>query len=312
MRTSPRLRWRLALLGLVGGAALVLLAVSAGRAQLASPGPRCGQPRSFTGDRLMRLEVGGLERTALVHVPLRALRGPVPLVLAFHGTGGSGPFMARYSGLSRVADRAGFIAVFPSAHEEQERWTAEQAPRPGAPDDVAFVRALLQEVSLGQCVDAARVSVVGVSNGGSFAARLACELSDRFAAVAIVAGGFGEKLACRVQRAVSVLEIHGTADPVVPYAGREHGEGSVSRWLADWVARDGCETTGRRRAVAPRVVRTDWAGCRDAAAVAHLRILGGAHQWPGATPPDPGPASTISAAEQVWRFLAPRRISGAR
>ncbi len=314
MRAPTQLRCRSALLIVVVVGILVGLGAAPvrGGAELPSSSAGCEQPRHVTGDHELRIRVGGVTRTALVHVPRAVPRLPVPLVLAFHGTGGSGPFMAGYSGLSRVADRARFIVVYPSAEATQERWTVEQLPRPGAPDDIAFTRALLDEVSVRQCVDPARVSAVGVSNGGTFAARLGCELSDRVAALVIVAGGFGERFPCRPERAVSVLEIHGTDDPVVPYGGRENAEGSVVRWLAGWVRRDRCGPTGRRRVVAPRVQRTDWVGCRDGAAVSHLRIAGGGHQWPGATPPDPGPASTISAADEAWRFLASRRITGER
>jgi poly(3-hydroxybutyrate) depolymerase len=60
---------------------------------------------------------------------------------------------------------------------------------------------------------------------------------------------------------------------------------------------------------APRVTRLDWDGCRDGVAVAHLRIAGGTHQWPGATPPDPGPPSTIAAADVAWSFLRDRRLA---
>jgi len=294
-------------------AALVIFGATAGpggagTASSASPG--CARPARGPGDLRVRIVVDGAVRTALLHVPRAALGQPAPLVVAFHGTGGSGPFMAGYAGLSRVADRAGFIVAYPSADAEQERWTAERPPRPGAPDDVAFTRRLLDALLDGHCVDPTRVSAVGVSNGGSFVARLGCELSERLAAIAIVAGGFGEGSSCRPARAVSVLEVHGTDDPVVPYRGREDGEGSVTRWLAGWVQRDGCAPAGRRRMVAPRVQRTDWVGCRAGTSVAHLRIAGGRHQWPGATPPDPGPVSTISAAREVWRFLASRRLTG--
>jgi poly(3-hydroxybutyrate) depolymerase len=61
--------------------------------------------------------------------------------------------------------------------------------------------------------------------------------------------------------------------------------------------------------VAARVARLDWSACRSGTAVAHLAIAAGRHQWPGATPPDPGPPSTISAAVEAWRFLSAHRLA---
>jgi poly(3-hydroxybutyrate) depolymerase len=58
-------------------------------------------------------------------------------------------------------------------------------------------------------------------------------------------------------------------------------------------------------------VRLDWAGCRGAAEVAHLRLVGGTHAWPGADPPDPGPQLGVSASEEAWRFLRGHRLSPA-
>lgn len=263
------------------------------------------------GDRQISLTVGERTRTATVHVPRRAAGAPAPLVLAFHGQGGSGPFMGGYSGLSRLADRAGFVVAYPTATGEPRRWTLESDAE-DAPGDVAFTRALLTRLAGDLCLDQRRVSAVGVSNGGGFAARLACEMSDRIAAVVVVAGGLGHLPPCAPERPVSVLEIHGTADQVVPYGGDAAGRGAVRSWLAGWAARDGCRRAPVSGRPAPGVLSLSWRGCRDGVAVAHLALRGGMHQWPGATPPDPGPRSRISAAQEAWRFLAGRRLSAPR
>jgi polyhydroxybutyrate depolymerase len=159
------------------------------------------------------------------------------------------------------------------------------------------------------CVDEARVFAVGVSNGGGLAARVGCELSERVAGIVVVAGGFGHLPACRPARPVSVLEIHGSDDASVPYRGDpEDGRaGDVRRWLAGWARRNRCAGAGTPHAVAPSSVRTDWHGCDAGSALAHIEVLGGRHQWPGATPPDPGPPTALSAARQAWAFLAPLR-----
>jgi polyhydroxybutyrate depolymerase len=242
-------------------------------------------------------------RTALVRVPARAAGRRSPLVVALHGGGASGRFMKRYSGLARVADRAGFTVVFPDATGAHRFWNLDAR---SSPDDVGFIEALVERAATVACVDPARVFAVGVSNGGGLAARVGCELSQRVAGIVVVAGGFGHLPECHPRRPVSVLEIHGSDDLSVPYDGDpdDGRAGAVRTWLAGWARRDGCAGVTPRRALAPRAVRIDWRGCARGTALAHIQVLGGGHQWPGATPPDPGPASTFSAARQAWAFLA--------
>jgi polyhydroxybutyrate depolymerase len=148
--------------------------------------------------------------------------------------------------------------------------------------------------------------MAGVSNGGGMAARFACAGDDRLAGLVSVAGGYSTLPACRARRPLSVLEIHGTADAVVPYAGPR---GVVLPWVRGWVARDGCAGGARRTWKSVHVVRLQWGRCRGGAIVAHLRLIGGRHAWPGARPPDPGPSFGISAAREAWRFLRDRRLA---
>jgi polyhydroxybutyrate depolymerase len=101
------------------------------------------------------------------------------------------------------------------------------------PDDVGFIKALLQVLPSRMCIDPSRIYATGVSNGGGFAARLGCELSSQIAAIAPVAGGYRSLDPCHPDRPVAVLEIHGTADTVVPYDGKppDYG-GSVQKFLS--------------------------------------------------------------------------------
>lgn len=272
-----------------------------------SPAPSAGCAAVVrAGDRTLQVQVGsGPLRTARLHVPRAALGHPAALLLAFHGAHGSGRFMERYSNLTIPLNAAGAIGVFPDA--EGGHWQLSGDP-PGG--DVAFVRALVSAVEQQTCVDMHRVWATGVSNGGGFAALLACVMSDRIAAVAVVAGGFSSLPPCRPSRPVSVLEIHGTDDPVVPYAGlpRDGRLGAVRPWLAGWVRRDGCRERPHETSLVAHVELLAWRGCAGGAAIAHIRIAGGRHQWPGATPPDPGPRIAFSAAWKIWRFLASRRL----
>jgi polyhydroxybutyrate depolymerase len=272
------------------------------------PGAGCAKGREEHATREFTVRLARPEgvRTALVRVPARAARSRSPLVLALHGGGASGRFMKGYSGLVPVSDRAGFTVVFPDATGPKRFWNLNAAT---GPDDVGFAEELIEQVATVACVDPARVFAVGVSNGGGLAARIGCELAGRVAGIVVVAGGFGSLPECLPVRPVSVLEIHGSNDPSVPYGGdpKDGRAGDVRTWLAGWAQRDRCMGAGPRHTVARRSVRTDWRGCAAGTALAHIQVLGGGHQWPGATPPDPGPASTFSAAQQAWAFLAPLR-----
>lgn len=285
---------------------LALACAPAGSAQ--GGGEPC-QRAPVPGDSVIALESEGTQRTALLHIPPAPAGERLPLLVALHGAGGA--FFAPYSGFSTMADAEGFIALYPNPREEadgRKLWNIDEAP--WGPDDVQFIAALLNYVETNLCVDSTRVYAAGVSNGGGMAALLACQLSERFAAIASIAGGYSSLPPCNPTDPVSVIEVHGTADPVVPYDGKPpDGAGAVLPWLADWRARDGCTAERTVARIAPRVLRYEWDHCAAGTTVAHVEIYGGGHQLPGGLPPDPGQASTVSAPWLVWSFLRGHRLA---
>jgi polyhydroxybutyrate depolymerase len=273
---------------------LIALLPAADRAATGAPG--CG-PGKRTGRFVATVQAEGVRRTALVDVPGGAR---VPLVIALHGAGGNGRFMERYSGLTTAAKPRGFAVAYPDA--EGKFWqlapSGEQAH-----DDIAFIRSLIDQLEATTCVDPERVYVTGVSNGGGLTARLGCELSERIAAIAPVAGGYAKLPPCHPDRPVSVLEIHGTADASVPYS-------QVAPFLAQWAALDGCNPRPVRRRIALRTLLAVRHGCPRGTLVQHVELLDGPHAWPG-TPVQrlPGHTSPISAANYVLGFFAGRRLA---
>lgn len=260
----------------------------------ASADPCAGGAR--TGRYSLKLQSGGITRYALVNVPPGVPGNrPLPVVLALHGAGGNGRFMDRYTGLSKLADRYGFAAVYPSA--AWKFWNISASP--GKPDDVAFVNQLLDTVEAQVCVDPDRVYATGVSNGGGMVALLACAMSDRLAAVAPVAGNYLPLPPCRPSRRVSMFEIHGTADGSVPYS-------IVPGFVGQWLAIDGCPKDMATTRPAPTVMRYVSGSCADGTRVSHLQIFGGPHDWPGNTFNEHGGGAGghVSADVEVWRFFA--------
>jgi polyhydroxybutyrate depolymerase len=255
------------------------------------------------GSHLLALTVDGTQRTALVHVPPGTPAGRrLPLVLALHGFGGSGLRMEPYSGFSAVANSDGFLVAYPSSAGRY--WNSTAAP--GLPKDARFIAELIDLLEQTQCVDSRRVFATGVSNGGSMVALAGCELSSRIAAIAPVAGDYSHQPACRPAQPLSVLEIHGTADQVVPYFGTRalRTADGLPPFVNGWVTRDQCTAAPRVGPLAVRATLFEVGGCAGGVRVEHIRISGGRHQWPGASPPDPGPPSTFCGACVIWRFFS--------
>lgn len=269
----------------------------------------CAPGRALApGNRTIHVQVGKVWREAYLSVPRNAVGHAAPLVVGFHGLRGWGEFMSDWTGMSKVAARAGFIAVYPTALEPKRAW----AIQPNANNqDVAFVNALIADVARRSCVDARRVSAVGISNGGGFAARVACDLAGKLAGVVVVAGALTQAGDCPTGPKTSILEIHGNSDQIAPYNSKNGSKG-VLDWVADWRKRDGCGSRKAKRTAAGRIgTRITWSPCAAGTVVQHLRISGGKHQWPGSSPSNPGPTSGLSASEETWRFLAPRHSATA-
>jgi polyhydroxybutyrate depolymerase len=263
------------------------------------------------------VRVGGLRRTFVLHVPpaVAGTQRRVPLVLAFHGRGGTGRAMQRLSKLDGVADRNGFVVVYPDGIRRS--WNAGTgagaAERRGV-DDVAFAAAVIDAVAARYPVDRRRVYATGMSNGGSFVQRLGCELAPEVAAIAPVAGGMAPDVMahCTPARPVAVVMFQGLQDELNPAGGgKTAGGGEVEPAqvaLRTWAARDRCRDLPAHEQPAPGVVLTVYRRCARRTAVALYTIGGGGHTWPGGAAPLPSvivgntPARP-SASNVMWRFF---------
>jgi len=176
------------------------------------------------GDHDRSLLFGGTTRTYLVHVPPRVGEGrPLPLVLAFHGGGGNASGFKAYAGLDTVADREGFLVVYPDGSGRLGRrlltWNAGGCCGYAAAqnvDDVGFALAVLRDVARNVLVDPARVYATGHSNGGAFTYLLWAKRGDTFAAFAPVAAAAGPYFADAKPR--PLLHAASEKDPLVTFA----------------------------------------------------------------------------------------------
>ncbi|MFC2078856.1 alpha/beta hydrolase family esterase [Candidatus Bipolaricaulota bacterium] len=173
------------------------------------------------------LESGGLARTYWVHLPTDFHADPKgrPVVLFFHGAGGTGLGLKKSAGMDSAADKHGLIAVYPDA--AGENWAEGIGSKPDrlGIDDLEFVRDLVESLESEFGVDPARIYVVGYSQGGFFAHRLAVDLPDRVAAYATVASSMSQIIADRYHTPdpIPVLMMHGTADSIFLRQGVDRG-----------------------------------------------------------------------------------------
>ena len=292
---------RVLLAALVAGAFAGAVAAPASASGPCSRSPGAGGTVSFRSH--------GRTRSAVVHVPAGAQTGErLPVVIVLHGAGSTGEQMEAYTGMSAVADRELFLAVYPNAVAPHPFWNYYGSTHRA--DDVGFLRDLIDRIERGRCVDPTRVYATGVSNGGGMTARIGCKLADRLTAIAPVAGGYAHLPPCHPARPLSAMEIHGTADTTVPYDGEgpDHA-GSASGYVHWWVAHDGCSAHRSRRELFPGVIRFDWLQCDPGVRVAQVKIKGGTHEWPGGTATRRPPRSSFSASWSVWRFFAKLQLA---
>ena len=183
----------------------------------------CPSPALPAGDTVHTVQVGADSRSYVLHVaPAYDGTQPVPLVVDFHGIGGTGSDERATSPYPAVLDAEGVVMAFPDGLRGPAGTGWNVGPCCVADvDDVAFARALVAQIQAVACIDAARVYAVGVLTGGGMAHYVACHAADVFAAVA--PGAFDLLVEnvhdCNPPRPITVISFRGTADSRVPYAG---------------------------------------------------------------------------------------------
>jgi polyhydroxybutyrate depolymerase len=258
------------------------------------------------GDYNRTVESGGVQRSYLLHVPKGFdSRAPVPVVFVFHGWSGLPEDMVGTTDFNAIADREGFLAVYPRGSGTGNgdlSWNAGICcgyALDRKVDDVAFVRRMLEDLASFAAPDPQRIYATGFSNGAFLSYRLACEMSDAFAAVAPV-GGVLVLADCRPRQPVAVIHIHGLIDVSVPYEGGgdliSGGFPSVEESIQTWVALDGCSGAPVTDAPYKNVVHTAYDSCRAGTAVELYAINYFGHRWPL--------ANTMPASETIWKFFA--------
>jgi polyhydroxybutyrate depolymerase len=266
----------------------------------------------------------GISRSYILYIPANySPTNPLPLVLNFHGFGGSSSQQMSMANFKPIADTANFIVACPQGtlylglgHWNVGGWTASSTV-----NDVDFTKHLIDSISSLYSIDPTRVYATGFSNGGFFSHKLALELGPRIAAIASVAGSFTQEMMNNAAptHPMPVLQIHGTNDGTVAYNGSTTPTLmlSVDSVLNYWVNYNNCNTTPTVTPLpdintndASTVERIVYQNGNNNTRVEHLKITGGTHTWPGFAG-----NMDINACLEIWKFFsqwsyAPLGVSG--
>jgi polyhydroxybutyrate depolymerase len=281
------------------------------------------------------INAGRLKRTFLVHIPQSFdISKPRPLLIALHGGGGKGKNMVKLTcgGFDKLSDEEGFVVVYPDGidkHWNDGRGEEETGYRVHKDniDDTGFISTLIDHLINKMNIDPKRVYVTGMSNGAIMSYRLACQLSEKIAAIAPVAGNIPENIlhSCSPSSPVSVLAINNTDDPLVPFNGGyitgPFGKKKLGKVLSAynsvkfWANYDNCSKSplityepDRDPDDGMRIRTEVFGNGKNETEVILYAIEGGGHTWPGGyqylgkriignTSRD------INACEVIWDFF---------
>ncbi len=260
----------------------------------------------------------GVERKYSVYLPVDYQDGmQLPLVFNLHGFGSNGFQQTLYTAFINIADTANFIVITPegligsTTFATGTHWNSYFGT---GVDDIGFLNLLIDKMYTDYDIDLSRVYSTGMSNGGFMSYRLACELSDRIAAIASVTGSVTNQQLdnCSPPRAVPIMEIHGTSDQIVPFNGIPLFSPSIPNLVDFWVNHNNCATPADT-IMLPNLNTDDmstvdvlkYKNGDEGSEVWFYIVEGGGHTWPGGTIDLPNAVTNrdFFASVHIWDFF---------
>ena len=264
-----------------------------------------GKPTWRQHHPITEIEVKGVERKYHLFVPTSSTEDPLSLlVMLMGGDAGSWKF-PQQGRWEELAEREGIIIAFPVGKPLPTNDGAWQLNTDAqSRHDIDYIEAMIDDISLSHPVDAHEVYAVGYSLGSMFSYELACQMSERFAAIASFAGTMpASPKSCDPKRNVPLMHIHGVKDPIIAY-GKTWGwksSGSIGTMrdipslIQFWRDRYNCQN--EHRAETERTVHFVHGSCEQGARVEHYRLETHGHAWPD-------DLNGVSTHSVIWTFFS--------
>lgn len=243
---------------------------------------------------------------------------PLPLVMVFHGSNGTGASMADVTRFNDLAEQKGFLVVYPDGINHN--WYLRGSSS-GKVDDVSFVTALIAHLKQFRNIDSRRIYATGFSKGAILAQDLACELPDQIAAFASVAGALPVRLQpkCQPKTPVSMLMINSTSDQSVRYEGDDKSQRgalvSIPETVEVWRKLDSCTSPPQVQQLPDpnpndsfKVKTSRYSSCSGGSEVMLASVLNAGHFWPGGASKDTSinqfnAKLGFNASKTIWDFF---------
>lgn len=266
------------------------------------------------------ITVDGRNRTYLLNLPPGYYESDstLPLVIGLHGTGGSAQQFDRDYGFTSKANNSNFIVVYPEGVRSTgilglRTWNAGTCcdfAMEQAIDDVKYIRTLLDNLAAGYKINSKRVYITGMSNGGMLSYRLAQDMADKIAAVAVVSCSMMLPAPLASTRPIPLLHIHSALDTKIPYYG---GIGIGGYYFPPvdsvhrvWAQHNGCSSEPVVLTDNESYKLTEWNNCMPGATIRCYLTRDGGHSWPGGHKPNArgdNPSTVIDATGLIWDFF---------
>ena len=262
-----------------------------------------------------RLESDNSSREFFIYIPEKYTSGrsPAALLLSLHGYTSTARTNLGYSGFQSLAEGEGFLVVYPQGSilptTQETHWNVGGWTVGSETDDVLFIRQLLDHLEHNLSLDVSRIYSTGMSNGGFMSYEIACQLSERIAAIASVTGSMTPQTyaKCNPKRAVPVLQIHGLRDFVVPYAGNDIMT-PINEVMLYWSRENSCSSEYEKLSISDSTgdgfggTRERFKSCNNNSSVELITLDAMGHEWPIAN--SVYRSHDLDAAEIIWEFLS--------